>query len=259
MTAEATKILEENVQGGTGTRAQIGCPAAGKTGHDRPQHDAWFVGFTPRLATAVWVGYPNAADRDERRSTRTQRRRRHVPRRDLGRVHEAGVKGKFCGGFRPPKTPFVSQPFFGHYATTGKPKCRHRRAPAATRPTARSNDGKGTGTSRHRRQDDGRRQRRHDLRPEPVRDASPRARRRPSRPAARATGQRHASVVWAPARPTGTTCAVGPPRAAMVVCGKAVPAAPPRACLIHRGVQQAHGYRCREVVQRREGLRIHHA
>ena len=56
--AEATQILEQNIQGGTGTRAAIGCPAAGKTGTTDANTDAWFVGFTPRYATAVWVGYP---------------------------------------------------------------------------------------------------------------------------------------------------------------------------------------------------------
>ena len=45
--------------GGTGTKATIGCPAAGKTGTTDENTDAWFVGFTPRLSTAVWVGYPN--------------------------------------------------------------------------------------------------------------------------------------------------------------------------------------------------------
>ena len=59
MTAKATEILEQNMQSGTGTTAQIGCPAAGKTGTTDEFTDAWFVGFTPRLATAVWVGYPN--------------------------------------------------------------------------------------------------------------------------------------------------------------------------------------------------------
>src|SRR4051794_26420949 len=58
--AETTKILEMNVQKGTGTKAQIGCPAAGKTGTTDNFNDAWFVGFTPDLASAVWVGYPNA-------------------------------------------------------------------------------------------------------------------------------------------------------------------------------------------------------
>ena len=58
VTYEATKILEQNIQGGTGTHAPIGCPAGGKTGTTDRNIDAWFVGFTPRLSTAVWVGFP---------------------------------------------------------------------------------------------------------------------------------------------------------------------------------------------------------
>jgi penicillin-binding protein 1A len=57
---EATKILQMNVQKGTGTKAQFGCPAAGKTGTTDNYNDAWFSGYTPSLAAAVWVGYPNA-------------------------------------------------------------------------------------------------------------------------------------------------------------------------------------------------------
>ena len=45
---------------GTGTRAYFGRPAAGKTGTTDDHTDAWFCGYTPTLATAVWVGYPNA-------------------------------------------------------------------------------------------------------------------------------------------------------------------------------------------------------
>jgi penicillin-binding protein 1A len=56
--AKATEILEQNMQSGTGTHALIGCPAAGKTGTTDGNTDAWFVGYTPRLTTAVWVGYP---------------------------------------------------------------------------------------------------------------------------------------------------------------------------------------------------------
>ncbi|MEY2517601.1 MAG: penicillin-binding protein, partial [bacterium] len=55
---EVTKILEANIKGGTGTRANIGCPAAGKTGTTENNANAWFVGYTPKLATAVWVGFP---------------------------------------------------------------------------------------------------------------------------------------------------------------------------------------------------------
>jgi penicillin-binding protein 1A len=53
-----TRILEENVQYGTGVAASYGQPAAGKTGTTDSHADAWFCGFTPRLQTTVWVGYP---------------------------------------------------------------------------------------------------------------------------------------------------------------------------------------------------------
>jgi penicillin-binding protein 1A len=57
---EVTKILEENIQSGTGTGASIGRPAAGKTGTTENHADAWFCGYTPQLATSVWIGYPRA-------------------------------------------------------------------------------------------------------------------------------------------------------------------------------------------------------
>jgi penicillin-binding protein 1A len=55
---QITKVLEEAVERGTGTAAQIGRPVAGKTGTTNNFTDAWFVGYTPELVTAVWVGYP---------------------------------------------------------------------------------------------------------------------------------------------------------------------------------------------------------
>ena len=57
---EVTKILEQNIQAGTGTGAQIGRPEAGKTGTTDNHADAWFAGYTPNLQTTVWVGYPRA-------------------------------------------------------------------------------------------------------------------------------------------------------------------------------------------------------
>ena len=55
--AVVTRILEQNVQSGTGTRAAFGRPAAGKTGTNEEHADAWFAGYTPDLATTVWLGY----------------------------------------------------------------------------------------------------------------------------------------------------------------------------------------------------------
>ena len=53
-----TKVMEEVIKRGTGRAADIGRPAAGKTGTTNDYGDAWFVGYTPDLVAAVWVGYP---------------------------------------------------------------------------------------------------------------------------------------------------------------------------------------------------------
>ena len=118
VTAKATEILQQNMIAGTGTRAQIGCPAGGKTGTTDNNTDAWFVGFTPKLSTAVWVGYPDS--------------RIYMNTLYFGGPVDGGTfpaaiwgeymshaRGKYCGPFPPPKVPFVSQPFYGKYANSG--------------------------------------------------------------------------------------------------------------------------------------------
>ena len=55
---QLTWVLEGTINEGTGHRAKIGRPAAGKTGTTQNYADALFVGYTPQIATAVWVGYP---------------------------------------------------------------------------------------------------------------------------------------------------------------------------------------------------------
>ncbi|MDQ3572529.1 MAG: penicillin-binding protein [Actinomycetota bacterium] len=45
--------------GGTAPNAAISCPASGKTGTTEAQADVWFVGYTPHVSTAVWMGNPN--------------------------------------------------------------------------------------------------------------------------------------------------------------------------------------------------------
>jgi penicillin-binding protein 1A len=57
---EVTKILEQNMLGGTATGAYFGRVAAAKTGTTENHADGWLCGYTPQLATAVWIGYPNA-------------------------------------------------------------------------------------------------------------------------------------------------------------------------------------------------------
>jgi penicillin-binding protein 1A len=64
----ATHMLKGTIERGTGVAAKaLGRPAAAKTGTTNDYSNAWFVGYTPRLATGVWVGYdrPRSLGRDE--------------------------------------------------------------------------------------------------------------------------------------------------------------------------------------------------
>ncbi|MDQ3972926.1 MAG: transglycosylase domain-containing protein, partial [Actinomycetota bacterium] len=56
----ATAALAGVVDRGTGQRAHLRRPMAGKTGTSEDSADAWFVGYTPDLAAAVWIGFPQA-------------------------------------------------------------------------------------------------------------------------------------------------------------------------------------------------------
>jgi penicillin-binding protein 1A len=63
-----THMLKGTVERGTGVGAKaVGRPVAGKTGTTNDYSNAWFIGFTPRLVTGVWVGYdrPRSLGRDE--------------------------------------------------------------------------------------------------------------------------------------------------------------------------------------------------
>lgn len=55
-TASLTGVLQNVINGGTATSANIGRPAAGKTGTTSGERDVWFVGYVPQLSTAVWIG-----------------------------------------------------------------------------------------------------------------------------------------------------------------------------------------------------------
>ena len=61
-----TTMLEDVINHGTGyPNAIIGRPAAGKTGTTSDFRDAWFVGYTPDLVTAVWIGNDNYSRMNE--------------------------------------------------------------------------------------------------------------------------------------------------------------------------------------------------
>jgi penicillin-binding protein 1A len=52
-----TSMMKDVINYGTGMRANIGRPAAGKTGTSNDYKDAWFIGYTPQLVSGVWVGF----------------------------------------------------------------------------------------------------------------------------------------------------------------------------------------------------------
>jgi len=59
--AQMDRMLQAVVKRGTGRNAQIGRPAAGKSGTSQDYRDAWFIGYTPALVAGVWIGNDDAS------------------------------------------------------------------------------------------------------------------------------------------------------------------------------------------------------
>ena len=113
-----TRLLHDNITGGTGTAAYTGCGGqAGKTGTTDNYTDAWFAGYQPNLSTVVWVGYPQSNDIE------------------MSSVHGITVFGGTfpaeiwnslysngeipCEEFSAPETPITWAPFYGKYTSSG--------------------------------------------------------------------------------------------------------------------------------------------
>jgi penicillin-binding protein 1A len=111
---EGTQVLKTVIQSGTGTAANYGCPAAGKTGTAENLDNAWFVGYTPKISTAVWVGYPQG----------------NIPMSDgFGGTLAAPIWHDFmlaasdgyCGDFPQPAVPFTGTAFTGPHSASKEP------------------------------------------------------------------------------------------------------------------------------------------
>ncbi|MGC1851951.1 MAG: transglycosylase domain-containing protein [Solirubrobacterales bacterium] len=115
---EVWRLLHDNITEGTGTAAYTGCPGqGGKTGTTDNYTDAWFAGFQPNLATAVWVGYPDSNEIE------------------MTSVHGTTVFGGTfpaeiwhslyanaevpCEEFSEPQEPVSWAPFYGQFTTGG--------------------------------------------------------------------------------------------------------------------------------------------
>jgi penicillin-binding protein 1A len=134
-----TQTLESVIQYGTGTGANYGCPAAGKTGTTSNYTDAWFVGYTPKLSTAVWVGYPQS----------------DVSMTDVNGLGPGfggtlaapiwkqfmlAASGGYCGDFTPPAQYWHGVEYFGKHAVSAY-------VPPATTTTSTSTSTTGASTA----------------------------------------------------------------------------------------------------------------
>jgi penicillin-binding protein 1A len=113
---EVTTALEGVLDHGTAAGMGIGCPAAGKTGTTSSFTDAWFVGYTPRLSTAVWVGYPKETTSMTAVPGYGEVFGSTIPA-PIWQEYMTAAHGSRCDDFPAPNTPFVSRPFAGRYAT----------------------------------------------------------------------------------------------------------------------------------------------
>ncbi len=115
---KAIQVMKGVITHGTGTAADYGCPAAGKTGTTSSFTDAYFDGFTPQLTTAVWVGYPNST----------------ISMNDVNGLgpgfggtlaapiwhdYMAAASNGYCSDWTQPSVPFQGTAFFGRFSTTG--------------------------------------------------------------------------------------------------------------------------------------------
>jgi penicillin-binding protein 1A len=95
---EVTDILKGVITEGTGAGyTDFGCPAAGKTGTSEGLSDAWFVGYTPRISTGVWVGHPESRDYTGYGGPTAG---------PIWQSYMSAAHGSFCSDFPQPQTPF---------------------------------------------------------------------------------------------------------------------------------------------------------
>lgn len=115
-----TNVLKTVVTSGTGTAADYGCPAAGKTGTTSSYTDAWFVGYTPQFSTAVWVGYPHSTTSmyDVNGLGPGFGGTLAAP---IWRDYMENASDGYCGDFPQPTTPWSGTAYFGAHATANIP------------------------------------------------------------------------------------------------------------------------------------------
>jgi penicillin-binding protein 1A len=110
MAAKVLGPMQQVLISGTAAGLGIGCPAGGKTGTTSNNTDVWFVGTTPRLSTAVWVGFP-----DDTRTLGSSTFGATIPA-PIWNQFMSAAKGDYCGDWPEPREPFAGSSYTGTYA-----------------------------------------------------------------------------------------------------------------------------------------------
>ena len=102
-------VLQTVIDRGTGRAADIGRPAAGKTGTTSSNTDAWFVGYTPKVSTAVWMGYKDGTQRKMERVHGRAVTGGSFPAQIWQKFMSVALEGIDTGEFTPPSKDLLNQ------------------------------------------------------------------------------------------------------------------------------------------------------
>jgi penicillin-binding protein 1A len=133
-TYAADQVLEQVLThpGATAYGSSYGCPAAGKTGTAENLENAWFVGYSPHISTAVWVGNPTGTvpmGPDAFGGTLAA---------PVWKQYMESTDGGYCGDWTAPSEPFSGTAYTGPHSSVAP-------APPSYGPPSKSKPGKGTG------------------------------------------------------------------------------------------------------------------
>jgi penicillin-binding protein 1A len=122
-------VLTHVVTDGTGRAAAIGRPVAGKTGTTNDNTNAWFIGYTPKIGTAVWMGYHEDVTHHMDNVHGREVTGGSFPAQIWQRFMKAAVADRDTGSFTPP------DPELLHATPKGVPKLDTTTSTASTTTT----------------------------------------------------------------------------------------------------------------------------
>jgi penicillin-binding protein 1A len=137
-TYAADQVLEQVLThpGATAYGTSYGCPAAGKTGTAQNLANAWFVGYTPKVSTAVWVGNPSG-------NVAMSNGFGGVLAAPVWKQYMESTDNGYCGDWSAPAVPFTGIAYTGPHAAAAPPPPSYAPPPQPTPGTGNGNAGNG--------------------------------------------------------------------------------------------------------------------